>query len=397
MDDEFGDDADFVTALEAVERSSTISRANQPTPQQLPTHTPGPKVQQPTPQTLPSRHTASAILVSTRQKGNPILTSIRSVPWEYSDIAADYVLGATTCALFLSLKYHRLHPEYIYTRIRALQGKYNLRIMLTMVDIQNHEESLRELSKTSLINNLTLVLCWSAAEAGRYLELYKSFEHAKPDSIRAQTGTGYAEKLVEFITVPRSINKTDAVGLVSAFGSLRAAVNASEEEIGMVQGWGEKKVKRWCGSVREGFRVRRAEKRGVEERATPLNRQKSLLDHRNQTEMLDKTNRQARSLPVATTASEKLSTAEAESTISGADKRPSKRTAEGPPAWEIGDDEEEALLDTMQGENIAKAPFVSPQAKLTTSKSDDPLTKAPAKEPQLSQGIEAALAKLRNK
>ena len=397
MDDDFGDDADFVTALEAVERSSTLPKATLATPQQFPPNSTGPKVQQPTPQALPSRHTASSILVSTRQKGNPILTSIRSVPWEYSDIAADYVLGATTCALFLSLKYHRLHPEYIYTRIRALQGKYNLRIMLTMVDIQNHEESLRELSKTSLINNLTLILCWSAAEAGRYLELYKSFEHAKPDSIRAQAGTGYAEKLVEFITVPRSINKTDAVGLVSAFGSLRAAVNASEEEIGMVQGWGEKKVKRWCGSVREGFRVRRAEKRGVGERATPLNRQKNSLDHRAQSEPRDQVNEEARILPEITVPSENAPLRAIEPGVPDADKRPSKRMAEGEPGWEPGDDEEEALFFAMQGENGTKPTSVPSQTKPVASKPGTSLTRTAAKEPQLSEGIEAALAKLRNK
>ena len=384
MDDEFGDDADFITAIEAVERSSK-PKAN-PVPQQNPNND-SPKVQQPTPQALPSRHTASSILVSTRQKGNPILTSIRSVPWEYSDIPADYVLGATTCALFLSLKYHRLHPEYIYTRIRALQGKYNLRIMLTMVDIQNHEESLRELSKTSLINNLTLILCWSAAEAGRYLELYKSFEHAKPDSIRAQTGTGYAEKLVEFITVPRSINKTDAVGLVSAFGSLRAAVNASEEEIGMVQGWGEKKVKRWCGSVREGFRVRRAEKRGAEERVTPLNREKSSLDMRERNESI-----QPRVLPEAAASTEDRLHGATSSGVPDAEKRPQKRLAEGLPTWDLGvdDDEEEALLSALQGENGGKGRSIPSEAR-------PPNAKAVAQEPQLSEGIEAALARLRNK
>ncbi|GME24943.1 DNA repair protein rad10 [Neofusicoccum parvum] len=221
-----------------------------------------PKVQQPKPVALPARSGPASVLVSPRQKGNPILNSIRNVPWEYSDIPADYVLGATTCALFLSLKYHRLHPEYIYSRIRALAGKYNLRVLLTMVDIENHEEALKELSKTSLINNVTLILCWSAQEAGRYLELYKTYEHAAPTSIRAPQASNYSEKMVEFITTPRSINKTDAVSLVSNFGSLRTAINAAPEEVALVAGWGEKKVKKWCGTVREPFRVRKAARRG---------------------------------------------------------------------------------------------------------------------------------------
>ena len=264
MDEDFGPDIDF-SALEQVEHPPSTKAASIVPPaaaasvaaSPLTTNPSAPKIKQPTPQ-VRTRSGPSSILVSTRQKGNPILALIRSLPWEYSDIPSDYVLGNTTCALFLSLKYHRLHPEYIYGRIRAMAHKYNLRILLTMVDIQNHEDSLKELSKTSLINNLTLILCWSAQEAARYLELFKSYEHAAPTSIRAHQATSYRDKLVEFITVPRSINKTDAVGIVSAFGSIRAAVNARPEEIGAITGWGEKKVQRWCETVRQPFRVRKA-------------------------------------------------------------------------------------------------------------------------------------------
>ncbi|KAI0601145.1 restriction endonuclease type II-like protein [Biscogniauxia sp. FL1348] len=288
-DDDFGADPEFLSALASSAASATkssqpnsqpASRPQQPTPQRiqqpipqrldkrLPSNTiatvaaaADPKIVQPTPQVLPKRSSGSSILVSPRQKGNPVLASLRSLPWEYSDIPADYGLGLTTCALFLSLKYHRLHPEYIYTRIRNLQGKYNLRILLTMVDIPNHEDPLRELSKTSLVNNVTIILCWSAAEAARYLELYKSYEHANFGAIKGQQATSYAEKLVEFVTVPRGINKADAISLVSAFGSLKNAINGDPEQVSMIAGWGEKKVKRWCSVVEEPFRVQHAAKR----------------------------------------------------------------------------------------------------------------------------------------
>ncbi|KAK1915473.1 hypothetical protein P3342_003283 [Pyrenophora teres f. teres] len=113
----------------------------------------------------------------------------------------------------------------------------------------------------SLVNNVTVMLCWSAQEAGRYLELFKTFENAAPTSIRAQQARTYAENMVDFITVPRSINKTDAVGLVSNFGSIRTAINAGPEEIGLIAGWGDKKVQRWCNAVREPFRVQKAARR----------------------------------------------------------------------------------------------------------------------------------------
>ncbi|KAF5867729.1 putative mating-type switching protein swi10 protein [Botrytis fragariae] len=302
-DDDFGADADFLTALaQTPVTAPSTNRVQQPTPQRVQQPTPqrldrapptnnasaGPKVVQPIPQAIASRSSGSTIQVSLRQKGNPILTNLKSFPWEYSDILADYVLGTTTCALFLSLKYHRLHPEYIYNRIKGLQGKYNLRVLLTMVDIGNHEESLKELSKTSLVNNVTVILCWSAPEAARYLELYKSYEHANASAIKGVESKSYGDKMVDFITVPRSINKRDAVALVDAFGSIRGAINARPEEVAVVDGWGEKKVRKWCGIVDEPFRARKAARRdlsrkevtddgterpeGVLERAIPLSR-----------------------------------------------------------------------------------------------------------------------------
>ena len=235
------------------------------------TGNPTANVQQPKPQALAPRHGTSAILVSTRQKGNPILNHIKLLPWEYaSDIPADYVLGTTTCALFLSLKYHRLHPEYIYSRIRGLAGKYRLRILLILVDIPNHEDGLRELSKTSIINNLTLFLCWSATEAGHYLELFKSSENAQPTAIRTQQPQSYKDSLEDFVTAPRSINKSDTASLISTFGCLQNAVNAQPEQISAVPGWGERKVRQWTNAVREDFRIETTKKRKAPDRGPLL-------------------------------------------------------------------------------------------------------------------------------
>ena len=377
MGDEFGDDADFAAF------ASTLDRPAPRAPSDTAASN-GPKIQQPKPQTLPSRTGPSSILVSARQKGNPSLNYIKNVPWEYGDIPCDYVLGATTCALFLSLKYHRLHPEYIYSRIRALGKNYNLRLLLCMVDIQNHEESLKELSKTSLINNLTLILCWSAQEAGRYLELYKSYEHANPQSIRAHQATSYADKLVEFVTVPRSINKTDAVGLVSAFGSVRAAVNARPEEIGEITGWGEKKVQRWCRTVREPFRVTKAARRaGVPrgESSAGLEREDSLsMDSRDATPA-------AEPVPIGRVPQREASGLR--SAVAASEMRPEKRQAEEVPLWEPGEDEEEALL-------LAAAEIGSTSGRSNASTHIAATAKSLAQPAEaLEDGVAAALAKLR--
>ena len=118
-----------------------------------------------------------------------------------------------------------------------------------------------ELSKTCHINNLTLILSWTSAEAGRYIETYKSFETASPTLIQEKPKSDYSSRMQDVCTAVRGVNKTDALNLVTNFGSVRAAVNAPREELLLMQGWGEKKAKSWDKAVREPFRVRKARAR----------------------------------------------------------------------------------------------------------------------------------------
>ncbi|KAI4736675.1 DNA repair protein rad10 [Aureobasidium sp. EXF-12298] len=358
MPDEYGDETDL---FEIVDRTA----ASNPRP---PTSADNArKVVQPTPQALPSRKSASSILVSPRQKGNPILNSIKSLPWEYSDIPADFVLGQTTCALFLSLKYHRLHPEYIYSRIRQLGQKYLLRLVMVMVDIENHQDPLKELSKTSLINNVTLILTWSANEAGRYLELFKSCENAAPTGIKAQKATTFADNLVDFITVPRSINKTDAIGIVSNFGSVRTSVNARPEDLSHIAGWGDKKVKAWCQSVREPFRVTKTKRR--------LGREDSRPTQSN----IEQDSRVAARLGIGASLAS-VDIPAGPSTSIGT--RPDVRLADD---YEPGADEEEAMAEAF---SLPPRPSAAP-------KPATPPVNKPQAEENLSEGMMAALARLR--
>ncbi|CAG8445030.1 4319_t:CDS:2 [Scutellospora calospora] len=192
---------------------------------------------------------SNAILVNGCQRGNPILQFIRNVSWEYSEIAPDYLLGQTTCALFLSLKYHRLHPEYIFNRMEKLAHQYILRILLILVDIESHQESIRELTKICIINNFTIILAWSQEEAGRYLETYKMFEYKTPEIIMEKIENDYLAKLTHCLTQIKSVNKTDVVTLASSFGSLKRIINTSSDELAVCPGLGEQKIKR----IKEAF------------------------------------------------------------------------------------------------------------------------------------------------
>ena len=61
------------------------------------------------------------LIVNPRQKGNPILKLIRNVSWAYGETPADYLLSDSACALFLSLRYHQLHPNYLARRLGERQ------------------------------------------------------------------------------------------------------------------------------------------------------------------------------------------------------------------------------------------------------------------------------------
>lgn len=134
----------------------------------------------------PLRKTATSsynILVHPKQRGNPILKAITSVPWEFCDIVPDYIVGPSTCVLFLSLKYHNLNPDYIHNRLKLLGKNFELRVLLVQVDTKDPHNALKHLTRMCFLADLTLMLAWNAEEAGRIVETYKAFENKPPDMI----------------------------------------------------------------------------------------------------------------------------------------------------------------------------------------------------------------------
>ncbi|KAH0688316.1 hypothetical protein KY289_017939 [Solanum tuberosum] len=196
----------------------------------------------------------NAILVSNRQKGNPLLKHIRNVRWTFADIVCDYLLGPNTCALYLSLRYHLLHPDYLYFRIRELQKNFRLRIILCHVDVEDVIKPLLEVTRTSLLHDCTLLCGWSLEECGRYLETVKVYENKPADLIQGQMDGDYLSRLNHALTAIRHVNKTDVVTLGSTFGSLSHVMDASMEDLARCPGIGERKVKRLYDAFHEPFK-----------------------------------------------------------------------------------------------------------------------------------------------
>lgn len=195
----------------------------------------------------------SSIIVSPRQRGNPILKFVRSVPWEFGEVVPDYVLGQTTCALFLSLRYHNLNPNYIHDRLKHLGNAFTLRVLLIQVDVKDPHHALKELARICVMADCTLILAWSPEEAGRYLETYKSYEKKPADLLKEQVEKDYLSKVTDCLTTVKSINKTDAITLLSTFSSVEGIIKASKEDLVLCPGLGPQKARRLYDVLHKPF------------------------------------------------------------------------------------------------------------------------------------------------
>ncbi|CAB3377263.1 Hypothetical predicted protein [Cloeon dipterum] len=196
----------------------------------------------------------SALLVNPKQKGNPLLKHITNVAWQYEEgIAADYQPTRTAGILFLSMQYHNLNPEYLHERIKGISNMYDLRVLLVQVDFANSEPLLRTLNRICLLAQMTLVLAWSAEQAGKVVETYKMYENKPPDMIMERNADEPYFQMVKALCCVPSVNRADAVTLLSVFGSLEKIAKAPLEKLELCPGFGPAKAERLWRALRKPF------------------------------------------------------------------------------------------------------------------------------------------------
>ncbi len=194
-----------------------------------------------------------SILVNPIQQRNPVTKLLRAVPWQVSEIVPDFVMGRTSCCLFISVQYHSLHPEYIHGRIDKLGKLYELRILLVLVDTPESQKVLSELAKIALTANLTLLLSWTNEEAARYIESYKIFENKSADAIMERSDLPSSQSGLDCLTSIKKINKTDASTLIDCYGSLDKIITADKQGLTLVPGMGSTKAEKLYNVFHEPF------------------------------------------------------------------------------------------------------------------------------------------------
>ncbi|GAX81522.1 hypothetical protein CEUSTIGMA_g8950.t1 [Chlamydomonas eustigma] len=197
----------------------------------------------------------NTIIVSKRQAGNPLLKHIRNVRWQHGDVTADYVVGQNACVLFVSLRYHLLHPEYILHRIKEQLRAWGLIVVLCHIDVEDVIKPLAEVTRAAVLNSCTLVCAWSPEECARYIETFKSYETKPASSIQERVEHDYASRLASALTSSvRGVNKTDAATLGAARGTLAGLFRSTREDLSACPGIGPTKVQRLLDTFNQPFR-----------------------------------------------------------------------------------------------------------------------------------------------
>jgi DNA excision repair protein ERCC-1 len=187
----------------------------------------------------------AAILVNERQRGNPVLTLIKAVPWEFAKVGPpDYVTGKGVCAVFVSLQYHLLHPRYAVKRMRAVGREFRVRVLLILADSEDSDAPLQELCRDAIAHGFTVLVGWSSGDVARYLESLKSLEKATASGIAPRRDRGTFAEATSVLTTIRSINRSDVVTLSHEFENVASLCRAQPSDVLELAGLGEHKARR---------------------------------------------------------------------------------------------------------------------------------------------------------
>jgi DNA excision repair protein ERCC-1 len=157
------------------------------------------------------------------------------------------------CVLFLSVRYHTLKPDYINERLKKLGKHYDLRVLLVQVDLKEPHNALKHLTRVCLLTEMTLILAWSAEEAGRIIETYKLYENAPADKIMEKPETDMHSQIINALTSISKVNKTDASNLLTHFGTLENLINAKESQLNACIGLGPRKQEKLLKLFNQNF------------------------------------------------------------------------------------------------------------------------------------------------
>jgi DNA excision repair protein ERCC-1 len=182
------------------------------------------------------------LMISRRQQGNPMIPVLESgAEVVFADSsAADYTIGKDLAVLFLTLKYHRQHPDYLGERLRDFRGGFPVRLLLFLVNDENPDRVISRLTSVVMANNANLVLAFTYEEAARWLLMLYNTQDTGVDDLRA-INESHAETATEALH-GLGFSRREAEAMLRAFPTVAELLLAPREAIAKAAVVSEKKV-----------------------------------------------------------------------------------------------------------------------------------------------------------
>ncbi|KAH0790492.1 DNA excision repair protein ERCC-1 [Histomonas meleagridis] len=170
------------------------------------------------------------ITISNRQKGNQLIKILAPAQTVWSDSSTcDYSIGYKIGILFLSLKFHREHPNYLSERIANFKGGYATRILLLVVDGKNPDRVISKLTAQSIANNLNLVLAFNLEEAGRWILTIYNTQESQVDELKATNETTYDIAINALNAI--GVSRKDAASMIDSYGTVSDCLLQSRDSL----------------------------------------------------------------------------------------------------------------------------------------------------------------------
>jgi DNA excision repair protein ERCC-1 len=138
---------------------------------------------------------SQCILIHAEQRLNPALKAIRSVPVRVADIKPDFEFNAHTWGVFLSLRFHVLHPGYLAKKVFILRSAVKQLVVFVQVDVDDCSKPLMDVTTVTIDTACTLIVGSSPQEVGRYIESFKLFENKPVTSIQERPSEKHAPQV----------------------------------------------------------------------------------------------------------------------------------------------------------------------------------------------------------
>jgi DNA excision repair protein ERCC-1 len=192
------------------------------------------------------------LTISHRQKLNPLIPLLSSIETQWSDAAiADYEIGRNVAVLFLALKYHRQHPDYLGSRIEAFRGSFPVRILLLLVNDENPDLVISRLTSLVTSNGMNLILAFDYEEASRWLICLFNTQESPIEDLKAVNETSFEIATDALNTLGAS--RKEAERLLHGYATLADVLNASKESLLSLGTFRSSKIDGFICAVESGF------------------------------------------------------------------------------------------------------------------------------------------------